>query len=99
MARRLFLHVVLALLTLMGTASSYSNEARLILRKELDSDECKVGGANLQCVVEGSDTKLSYSLYNVGTSAAYDVSITDDTLDGSFTLAKPVDFKIDTLGA
>eukprot|EP01049_Picozoa_sp_SAG25_P014330 SAG25_NODE_2501_length_1566_cov_1.918882_1_plen_54_part_00 len=33
------------LMVLLGAASGYSNEAHLILRKEISSDECKVSGA------------------------------------------------------
>jgi hypothetical protein len=87
------------LMVLLGAASGYSNEAHLILRKEISSDECKVSGADLQCVVEGGDTTLSYSLYNVGTSAAYDVQIADDTLDEAFTLTKPVGFTFESIAA
>ena len=51
------------------------------------------------CVVQGRETTVSYSVYNVGTDSAFDVKISDDTLSEGFTLSETEAFSIGEIAA
>ena len=95
---------VLALLLLAaGTVASaqqqFSNSAHLIVRKDITADDCDVAGVASQCVVAGKDAVVHYTIFNVGNSAAYEIALTDESLDEAFTMGAPVSFTFETIAA
>ena len=88
----------LCLLSATGTAHG-SDSSHLVVRKNIVSDGCKIDDVEMECVVEGKDTAVSYAVYNVGTSTAFDVKITDPTLEDSFTVSEPIGFTFDRIAA
>ena len=74
-----------ALLVSAATLAS-AGDGHIILRKHVASQPCVIQGAKSDCIVEGQETDIVYSVYNVGESAAYGVTIVDASLSDGFDL-------------
>ena len=72
-----------ALLAGAATLAS-AGDGQLILRKHVASQPCVIQGVKSDCIVEGQETDIMYSVYNVGESAAYGVKIVDGSLSDGF---------------
>ena len=89
-----------AFLALVSCVAGQSKgDGFLILRKEVEAHSCTVDYKDVLCVVQGRETTISYSVYNVGTDSAFDVKISDDTLSEGFTLSETAAFSIGEIAA
>ena len=89
------------LFSFTGAASEDAgvDEAHLVVRKLVVGDACDIEKESKSCVVQGKDATVSYSIFNVGKGTAYDVKLTDASLEGDFGLVEPVALKFAKIGA
>eukprot|EP01052_Picozoa_sp_SAG31_P034602 SAG31_NODE_4066_length_3623_cov_2.164302_7_plen_241_part_00 len=55
-----------SLLLAGAAAAQNSNSAHLIVRKDIASETCDIGGSQHECVVAGKETLVHYTIFNVG---------------------------------
>lgn len=89
----------LALCAALFAGARAEDEAHLVVRKTIVGDDCKIEKEGKTCIVQGLDTTISYSIFNVGASDAFDVKLTDASLDSDFQLVEAVNFKFTKIGA